>query len=171
MIPTAIVFLYLGVVLYIGIFAFRRAAHARRRRRTTSWPAARSGPFVFLMSLFGTNMTAFAILGASGHAFGNGIVTYGLMASSSGLVVPLCLFLLGTRIWALGKRFGFITPVQLFRDRWECSHIGTVIFVVQAALLVPYVIIGVMGGGTALAAMSGGRVPFWLGGASWPSWS
>ncbi len=38
----------------------------------------------------------------------------------------------------------------MFRDRWECGHIGTVIFVVQAALLVPYIIIGVMGGGTAL---------------------
>ena len=29
----------------------------------------------------------------------------------------------------------------------------------------PYVIIGVMGGGTTLAAVSGGRVPYWLGGA------
>ena len=68
-------------------------------------------------------------------------------------------------MWALGKRHGFITPVQLFRDRWETSHIGTVIFAVQAVLLVPYVIIGVMGGGTTLAAVSGGRVPYWLGGA------
>ena len=39
------------------------------------------------------------------------------------------------------------------------------IFVVQAALLVPYIIIGVMGGGTALRAISGGLVPYWLGGA------
>jgi SSS family solute:Na+ symporter len=120
---------------------------------------------VFLMSLFGTNMTAFAILGSSGHAFNNGIVTYGLMASSSGLVIPLTIFFIGTRVWALGKRFGFITPVQLFRDRWECSHIGTVIFAVQAALLLPYVIIGMIGGGTTLSVISGGRVPFWLGAA------
>jgi hypothetical protein len=56
------------------------------------------------MSLFGTNMTAFTILGSSGHAFNNGIVTYGLMASSSGLVVPLSIFLIGTRVWALGKK-------------------------------------------------------------------
>ena len=49
-----------------------------------------------------------------------------------------------------------MTPVQMFRDRWECGHIGTVIFVVQAALLVPYIVIGVMGGGTTLAAVSGG---------------
>jgi SSS family solute:Na+ symporter len=123
------------------------------------------GSFVFLMSLFGTNMTAFAILGSSGHAFNNGIVTYGLMASSSGLVIPLTIFLIGTRVWALGKTHGFITPVQIFRDRWEMSHIGTLIFVLQAALLVPYIIIGVMGGGTTLEAVSGGLVPYWLGGA------
>ena len=42
-------------------------------------------------------------------------------------VIPLTLFFIGTRLWALGKRHGFMTPVQLFRDRWECGHIGTVI--------------------------------------------
>jgi len=164
MIPAAIVFLYLAIVVYIGVFAFRKA---RGKEEVEDYfLASRSlGPFVFLMSLFGTNMTAFAILGSSGHAFNNGIVTYGLMASSSGLVIPLTIFLIGTRVWALGKRFGFITPVQLFRDRWECSHIGTVIFAVQAALLLPYVIIGMIGGGTTLSVISGGRVPFWLGAA------
>src|SRR5688500_5964924 len=110
-------------------------------------------------------MTAVAILGSSGNAFTNGIVTYGLMASSSGLVIPLTIFLIGTRVWALGKKYGFITPVQIFRDRWECSHIGTVIFAVQAVLLVPYIIIGIMGGGTTLSAISQGAVPFWFGGA------
>ena len=44
----------------------------------------------------------------------------------------------------------------MFRDRWECGHIGTVIFAVQAVLLVPYIIIAVMGGGTTLRAVSGG---------------
>lgn len=164
MIPALFVFAYLATVLYIGIFAFRR--------KTGEHPAEdyflanRSlGNAVFLLSLFGTNMTAFAILGSSGHAFSNGIVTYGLMASSSALIVPLSLFFIGTRVWSLGKRFGFMTPVQMFRDRWECSHIGTVISVVQTALLLPYIIIGVMGGGTTLFAISGGRIPFWLGGA------
>ena len=162
--PAIFVFIYLAVVIYIGVFAFRRKAGEHPAE--DYFLANRSlGQFVFLLSLFGTNMTAFAILGSSGHAFANGIVTYGLMASSSALIVPLSLFFIGTRVWALGKRHGFITPVQMFRDRWECSHIGTVIFVVQAALLVPYIIIGVMGGGTALFAISGGRIPFWIGGA------
>jgi SSS family solute:Na+ symporter len=87
------------------------------------------------------------------------------MASSSGLVIPLTIFLVGTRVWALGKKYGFMTPVQMFRDRWECGHIGTVIFVVQAVLLVPYIIIGIMGGGTTLNVISGGVVPYWFGGA------
>ena len=164
MIPAIVVFLYLAAVLYIGIFAFRRARG--REEAEDYFLASRSlGPFVFLFSLFGTNMTAFAILGSSGHAFNNGIVTFGLMASSSGLVIPLTIFLIGTRVWALGKKYGFMTPVQMFRDRWECSHIGTVIFLIQAVLLVPYIIIGIMGGGTTLYTISGGLVPFWFGGA------
>jgi SSS family solute:Na+ symporter len=164
LIPAIVVFLYLAAVLYIGIFAFRRAKG--REEAEDYFLASRSlGPFVFLFSLFGTNMTAFAILGSSGHAFNNGIVTFGLMASSSGLVIPLTIFLIGTRVWALGKKYGFMTPVQMFRDRWECTHIGTVIFAVQAAMLIPYIIIGIMGGGTTLYTISGGVVPFWFGGA------
>jgi len=164
MIAAVIVFAYLAVVLYIGIFAFRK--YERKPDAEEFFVAGRSlGPAVFLLSLFGTNMTAFTILGSAGHAFGNGILTFGLMASASAFIIPLCLFLFGTRIWSLGRRFGFITPVQMFRDRWDCGHIGTVIFVLQAALLVPYIIIGVMGGGATIFAISGGAVPYWLGGA------
>lgn len=164
MIPAIFVFLYLAAVLYIGVFAFRKARGGKKAE--DYFLASRSlGPFVFLFSLFGTNMTAFAILGSSGHAFSNGIVTFGLMASSSGLVIPLTIFFIGTRVWVLGKKHGFMTPVQMFRDRWECRHIGTLIFVVQAVLLVPYIIIGIMGGGTTLNVISGGKVPYWFGGA------
>jgi SSS family solute:Na+ symporter len=163
MIPAVFIFLYLGIALYIGVFAFRKT---HPRTAEDYFLAGRSlGPFVFVLSLFGTHMTAFSILGASGFSFTNGIVTFGLMASSSALVVPVTLFFLGTRMWALGKRHGFFTPVQMFRDRWECAHIGTLIFAVQAALLVPYIIIGVIGGGTTLAVISGGLVPYWMGGA------
>ena len=166
MIAAAVVFGYLALVLSIGVFAGRAGAGSGRGEAEDYFLAGRSiGPVVFLLSLFGTNMTAFSILGASGHSFANGIVTYGLMASSSALVIPIGLFVIGTRLWALGQRHGFMTPVQMFRDRWECGHIGTVIFAVQAVLLVPYIVIAVMGGGTTLRAVSGGLVPYWLGGA------
>ena len=123
-----------------------------------------------LLTLAVLVVTAFTILGSSGHAFNNGIVTYGLMASSSGLVVPLSIFLIGTGVWALGKKLGFITPVQLFRDRWETSHIGTLIFAVQAALLVPYIVIGVMGEAPRSARSAAAASPSGWAGRWWP-WS
>jgi solute:Na+ symporter, SSS family len=163
MIPTLVVIAYLAFVFWLGAFAFR----GRGTQGAEAYLlASRSiGMVVFVGALFATNMTAFTILGAPGHAFHNGIVTFGLMASSSALLLPLMFYLIGTRIWALGKRHGFMTPVQMFRDRWECNHIGTAIFGVQTALLIPYIMIGVMGGGTVLVVISGGLVPYAWGAA------
>jgi SSS family solute:Na+ symporter len=162
MLPAVIVFVYLAIVLYIGIFAFRRGKESREDFFLAS---RKLGPAVFLLSLFGTNMTAVAILGSSGFAYQRGIGVFGLMASSSGLVIPLTIFLIGTRLWALGKKHGHMTQVQYLRDRWECSGVGTFIFALTAAMLVPYIIIGVMGGGTTLETISGGVVPYAVGGA------
>jgi solute:Na+ symporter, SSS family len=166
MIPVLIILLYLAIVAFIGGIAFRRG----KSNTEDFFLANRSvGEMVFFLSLFATNMTAFAILGSSGQAYRQGIGIYGLMASSSGLVIPLTIFLIGTRLWALGKRFGHQTQVAFFRDRWECDRIGTVIFAVCAMMLVPYMIISIMGGGTVLAHISDVRgtavplIPYWLG--------
>ena len=48
------------------------------------------------------------------------------------------------------------------------THTGTLIFVVQAALLVPYIIIGVIGGGTTLEVLSEERFPTGPEVLSWP---
>lgn len=159
--PEYLVFAYLAVVLYIGIFAFRKGKESGEDFFLAS---RRLGPMVFLLSLFGTNMTAFAILGSSGLAYQRGIGVYGLMASSSALVIPLSLLFIGTRLWWLGKKYGHMTQVQYLRDRWEMGGIGTFIFVITAAMLVPYIIIGVMGGGETLEALSNGRIPYAVGG-------
>src|SRR5215208_1948746 len=161
MLPAIVVFIYLAIVLYVGIFAFRRS----RGGAEDFFLANRSlGPFVCLLSLFGSNMTAFSILGSSGLSFRMGIGVFGLLASISGIIIPLSLFFIGTRLWSIGKRFGHMTQVQIFRDRWEMKHIGTLIFFLEAVMLVPYIIIGVMGGGETLEGISSGKVPYWLGG-------
>src|SRR2546427_8344982 len=151
MIPAVLILLYIALIAFIGSIAYRRG----KTNTEDFFLANRSvGEMVFFLSLFATNMTAFAILGSSGMAYRQGIGVYGLMASSSGLIIPLTIFLIGTRLWALGKRFGHQTQVAFFRDRWECDTIGTVIFALSAAMLVPYMIISIMGGGTVLAQIS-----------------
>jgi len=156
MVPVIVVIVYLAITLYIGSIAFRRS----KNNTEDFFLASRTiGPMVFFMSLFATNMTAFSILGSSGLAYRQGIGVYGLMASSSGFMIPLTIFLIGTRLWSLGKRFGHMTQVQFFRDRWECSSIGTVIFGLSVAMLVPYMIISIMGGGRVLHDISAKMAP------------
>jgi len=151
MIPVIVIMVYLAVIALVGGIAFRRG----KSNTEDFFLANRSvGEMVFFLSLFATNMTAFAILGSSGQAYRQGIGIYGLMASSSGLVIPLTIFFIGTRLWAIGKRFGHQTQVAFFRDRWECDMIGTAIFALSAAMLVPYMIISIMGGGTVLEQIS-----------------
>src|SRR4030095_9545765 len=79
--------------------------------------------------------------GQLGRAYHRGVGVFGLMASSSALVIPLTLFFIGTRLWAIGKKFGHMTQVRFFRDRWECDAIGTVIFALTVVMFVPYIII------------------------------
>src|SRR5947207_900025 len=80
MIPVIVVFVYLAVVAYIGSVAFRRG----KANTEDFFLASRSiGSLVFFLSIFATNMTAFAILGSSGAAYKRGIGVFGLMASSS----------------------------------------------------------------------------------------
>ncbi len=161
MLPIIVIFTYLAVVLYIGIFAFRKG----KATGEDFFLASRSiGPVVFFLSLFATNMTAVAILGSSGFAYKRGIGVFGMMASASGFVIPISLFVIGTRLWALGKRFGHMTQVSYFRDRWECSSIGTVLFAMTAAMLLPYLIVSIVGGGTILEELSNHKINYhWAG--------
>lgn len=158
-----VVLLYVAVVLLIG-FAAQRVL---RRTAEDYFVASRSlGATVLLLSIFGTHMTAFTILGASGEAHRGGISVFALMASSSALVVPLVFYFVGTRLWWLGKRLRFITQVQFFRERYQSDVVGIALFVVLVGLLVPYILIGVKGSGDVLWALTGGPaggIPPWVG--------
>ena len=158
---TFVIFVYLFIVLGIGMLSHRMF----RGTGEDYFVASRSiGPFPLLMSLFGTNMTAFAILGASGEAYHTGIGVFGLMASSSALVIPLVFYFVGTRLWSLGKKYGYLTQVQFFRDRWRSDGVGLALFAVLIALVIPYLLIGVMGGGITLNQITDGQIPTWIGG-------
>ncbi len=157
-----IIFAYLAVVFAIGAWSHRLF----RGTGEDFFLASRTiGPFLLLMSIFGTHMTAFSLLGASGEAYHRGIGVFALMASSSALVVPLAILLLAPKIWELGQRHGYLTQVEFFRDRWRSSRLGLLLFGVMVALLVPYLLIGIKGGGITLSVITGNGVPEWVGSA------
>ncbi len=120
---TALVIIlgYLAMLIALGLVSSR----AFRGTASDYFLASRGiGSFLLLMSLFGTTMTAFALIGSTGESFKSGIGVYGKMASWSGIVHSACFFLVGIKLWSFGKRFGYTTQIKFFRDRFESNGIG-----------------------------------------------
>ncbi|MCA9414924.1 MAG: sodium:solute symporter family protein [Candidatus Omnitrophica bacterium] len=165
--PLYVIGAYLVLLLGLGVIT------SRLFRGTSSdyFVASRSiGPFLLLMSVFGTTMTAFALVGSTGKAYEDGIGVYGLMASSSGLVHSLVFYIVGIRLWAIGKRYGYVTQIQFFRARFESPALGYLLFPILVGLVVPYLLIGLLGAGATVRAISGGMFPGVFPNGAIPSW-
>jgi SSS family solute:Na+ symporter len=159
-VTLAVIIVYLLAVILTGVASHRLF----RGTGEDFFVASRSiGPVLLLVALFGAHMTSFSLLGASAEAYQRGVGVFALMASSSAVIAPLLFLTVGTRVWALGKRHGFVSPVALFRARWGSNALGLVLFVVLLGLLLPYLLIGLLGAGMTLAQITAGLVPEWLG--------
>ena len=155
MATVIVIVIYLALLLGLALFS-------KTLFRGTSkdyFVASHSiGPFMLLMSVFGTTMTAFALVGSTGKAFSLGIGTYGLMASSSGLIHAACFFMIGIKLWAIGKRYGYVTQIQYFRARFESKGFGYLLFPILVALVIPYLLIGVIGAAKTIVGVTGEKI-------------
>lgn len=171
MIQLAIICTYLLLLLILGGAANRVFRGTSRDYMLASHSI---GPILLLMSLFGTTMTAFALVGSTGEAYKEGVGVYGMLASSSGIIHPLCFFLIGTKLWAFGRRHGYTTQIQFFRDRLESDGIGLLLFPLLVGMVIPYILIGIVAAGAVINGVTEGAfrdyfaaydygVPPWLG--------
>lgn len=172
-----IIIVYLAALILLGV-----ASNSLFRGTAVDYFVASRGvgPILLVLSVFGTTMTAFAIQGSSGEAWFSGVGVYGKMASWSAIIHAACFFLIGTKLWAMGKRYGYQTQIQFFRDRFKSSNIGVLLFPILVLLQMPYIIIGILGSGIMITIATAGAfpdvewfrdanprlnggVPFWLG--------
>lgn len=171
MTQLTIISIYLFLLLVLGVFSNRLFRGTSKDYMLASHSI---GPFMLLMSLFGTTMTAFALVGSTGEAYKIGAGVYGLLASSSGIIHSLCFFVLGIKLWDLGRRYGYTTQIQYFRDRLDSDRIGIILFPILVGLVIPYLLIGVMASGTVINSITEGAfetafaehdygIPPWLG--------
>ena len=114
---------------------------------------------MLLMSIFGTTMTAFALVGATGESYRLGIGVLGMLASWSALVHTAVFFFVGIKLWAIGKRLGYITQIQYFRDRFESDTIGLLLFPALVGLVIPYLLTGLLGAGSVVVVVTQGALP------------
>ena len=157
-IQLIIILAYLALLLGLGLFSSRLFRGTKLDYQVASHSI---GPVLLLMSLFGTTMTAFALVGSTGEAYRKGIGVYGMLASSSGIVHSLCFFLVGVKVWTLARRNGYTTQIEFFRDRLDSDLVGLLLFPILVGLVVPYLLIGVIGSGAVVQAMTAGLAPDW----------
>src|SRR6056297_2210989 len=151
-----IILLYLSLLLLLGLFSSRLFKGTKEDYQVASHSI---GPFLLLMSMFGTTMTAFALVGSSGEAFKEGIGVYGMLASSSGIVHSLCFFVIGVKVWKLARRNGYTTQIEFFRDRLGSDFIGLLLFPILVGLIIPYLLVGVISAGSVVQSLTAGLAP------------
>lgn len=153
MTQLGVILAYLTLMLLIGYAANRLF----RGTAVDYFVASRSlGPVLLLLSLFSTTMTAFALVGSTGRSYTLGVGVYGLLASASGIVHSLCFFVIAVPLWSLGKRHGYTTQIQFFRDRLQNDVIGVLLFPFLVGLVVSYALLGVVGSGAVVNSVTAG---------------
>jgi SSS family solute:Na+ symporter len=156
MTQLVIIGIYLLLLLALGLFSSRLFRGTSQDYMLASHSI---GPFLLLMSLFGTTMTGFALVGSTGESFKEGIGVYGMLASSSGIVHSLCFFLFGVNLWKIGVKNGYTTQIQFFRERLESNGIGLLLFPVLVTLVITYLLIGVLASGLTVNGVTRGSFP------------
>ncbi len=144
---------YLVVLLVLGLTANRFFKGTSSDYMLASHSI---GPFLLLMSLFGTTMTAFALVGSTGKAYSIGVGVYGLLASAGGIVHSLCFLIIGVPLWRIGRQHGFRTQIQFFRERLDSVWIGFLLFPILVALVITYLLVGVVAAGAVVSEVTAG---------------
>ncbi len=150
---------YSAVCLWIGYLGWRRT----RLTPVDYFLAGRSlGTFVLALTFIATYASLWTFYGAVGANYRLGPSFMSAMITWN-LIWPLMIWVMGTRLWVLGQRFGCITPSDLFAEYYQSEAIRVLTSVVGIIALIPYMSIQLLGGGLAFEAATGKAIPFWVG--------
>lgn len=120
----------------------------------------RAGFFVLYLTMVATYHSAFAFLGSGGFFYTHGIGFWA--AGTWTLMTGAVTFVLGPRIWALGKKFGYMTPADMLADFYESEAVRVVVAAVSIVFTILYIQVQAQGLGYIISAASGDRVSFEL---------
>lgn len=157
-VATGLIFVYLLFTIVLGIVA--------NRRMTVDMEdfllyGRKAGFVVLYLTVVATFHSAFAFLGSGGFFYTHGV---GFWAAGTWTVlVGAITYVIGTRIWALGKAFGYITPADMLADFYESEGVRVAVAVVSVVFTILYIQVQAQGLGYIINVASGGRISFELG--------
>lgn len=147
----AFVIVYFFILMGVGILAYRKT----KKTPEDYFIAGRSfGPIILFFSLAATNFSAFAFLGFAGNAYKSGFGQYGIMGFGTA-IMAIMFFVIGRRVWKLGKEKRYITPPELIGDRFNSRSLRLIFMGVMVVFTVPYLAVQAIGAGIIIQYATG----------------
>ncbi len=156
-VSTSLIAIYLFATVVIGIVANRRGT---ANMEDFFLYGRQAGFIVLYLTVVATFHSAFAFLGSGGYFYTHGIGFW--MAGTWTVLVGAITYTLGTRIWALGKKFGYITPADMLADFYESERVRIVVALVSVVFTLIYIQVQAAGLGYILSVATGDRISFEL---------
>ena len=154
---------YVLLVLAVGWFATRRASASSEEY----FLAGRGlGTLVLFMALFGTNCTAFVLVGIPGQAYHDGLGVFSVNAPIIALGIPLTFWAIGAPARRLAAQYGAMTPAELYSRRFGSRAVGVLLFAFYTLYTLLYMVTAIRGAAVTLNVVTEGGVPEWVGGAA-----
>lgn len=158
MIYTILIF-YI-VVVFIGSL---RGSGSETKTPEGYFLANRSlGTIALFFTILATNFSAFYFLGFAGAGYRVGYAHYVIMSLGTGFAC-ISFYLVGTKIWALGKQHGFITPAELIYHQTGSGMLRWVFAGVMLVFTFPYLALQIIGAGYILESITKGAISYFWG--------
>lgn len=157
-VSTTLIFVYLLATIVIGVVANKKLSS---NLEDFLLYGREAGFIVLYLTVVATFHSAFAFLGSGGFFYTHGIGFW--MAGTWTVLVGGITYTLGTRIWALGKEFGYITPADMLADFYESEAVRVLVAIVSVVFTILYIQVQAQGLGYILSVASGDRISFELG--------
>ena len=157
-VSTGLIFLYLLATIVLGIVANRSMSNDMEDFLLYG---RKAGFVVLYLTVVATFHSAFAFLGSGGFFYTHGVGFW--MAGTWTVLVGAITYVLGPRIWAVGKAFGYITPADMLADFYESEAVRVVVAIVSVVFTILYIQVQAQGLGYIINIASGDRISFEIG--------
>lgn len=157
-------FVVWGVVIYIVLALF--VAYLSRVGPSKSMSdyflgGRMMGGVVSALSYSATTYSAFMMVGLAGLTYRGGVGALGFEIIYFAGVSLVAIF--GPRFWAVGRKYGFVTPYEMLGHRYGNRWVAVAAGLVSLVFLIPYCAVQLAGVGYLLAGMTDGGIPFGVG--------
>jgi SSS family solute:Na+ symporter len=158
-VATSIIILYLVLMVGLGYYATR----VLRKTLDDFYLLSRTaGLLVLFLATASTYHSAFAFL-TSVATFATTGVTFWIGAFAWTTLAGIVGYVIGKRIYLLGKARGYISPSDLLADRFNSELLRVITAIVWAIFIIGYITVQAIGLGIVASIASEGRISYEVG--------